>query len=220
LKEACAIFAKWDKRYNNDSRGAVLFREWVTRYDYTATQFPGPLFKGDFDRSNPATTPIGLADTDRALTALAEAVSLLTTSNIPLDAPLGELQLAHRAGSALPVHGGNRFEGIANLQVTGERVDSPIFSGVNNRVGDSKTLSSSGYNIAHGSSFIMAMSFTDQGPKAQAILSYSESGAPQSAHFTDQTEQYANKAWRDVKFTQDEIAISAISRRSLRGTKQ
>lgn len=215
LEEACAILAKWDKRYNNESRGAVLFREWVTRYDYTATQFPGPLFKGDFDRSNPATTPIGLADTDRALTTLAEAVSLLTTSNIPLDTPLGELQLAHRAGSALPVHGGNRFEGIANLQVTGERVDSPIFSGINDRVGDSKTLSSSGYNIAHGSSFIMAMTFTDEGPKGQALLSYSESGAPHSPHFTDQTERYANKAWRDIQFTQADIYGATLSQKSL-----
>ena len=215
LKEACTILSQWDKRYNNDSRGAVLFREWLTRYDYTATQFSGPLFKGDFDPSNPATTPVGLADSDRALTALAEAVNLLTANTIPLDAPLGELQLAHRAGKALPVHGGNRFEGIANLQVTGEHIDSPIFSGTNDRVGDSKTLSSSGYNIAHGSSFIMAMSFTDQGPKAQAILSYSESGAPQSAHFTDQTERYGNKAWRDILFTHSDIDSAKVSHKVL-----
>lgn len=140
---------------------------------------------------------------------------MLTANTIPLDAPLGELQLAHRAGKALPVHGGNRFEGIANLQVTGEHIDSPIFSGTNDRVGDSKTLSSSGYNIAHGSSFIMAMSFTDQGPKAQAILSYSESGAPESAHFTDQTERYGNKAWRDILFTHSDIDSAKVSHKVL-----
>jgi acyl-homoserine-lactone acylase len=215
LKEACVILANWDKRYNNESEGAVLFREWLTRYDYTATQFPGPLFKGDFDPSNPATTPVGLADTDRALKVLAEAVNLLTANKIALDKPLGELQFGHRAGTALPVHGGNRFEGIANLQVTTEHIDSPIFSGTNDRIGDSKTLSSSGYNIAHGSSFIMTMNFTDEGPKAQALLSYSQSGAPSSAHFTDQTERYGNKAWRDIRFTQNDIDAGTLSRKTL-----
>ena len=215
LEEPCAILAKWDKRYNNDSRGAVLFREWLTRYDYTATQFPGPLFDGDFDPLNPATTPVGLADPDRALKALAKAVDLLSTNNIPLDTPLGKLQLAHRAGKALPVHGGNRYEGIANLQVTGDTIDSPIFSGNNDRLSDSKTLSSSGYNIAHGSSFIMAMGFTEQGPKAQAILSYSESGAPSSAHFTDQTELYGNKVWRDIRFMPSDIDAATLSSKIL-----
>ena len=215
LKTACAILANWDKRYNNDSEGAVLFREWLTRYDYTATQFTGPLFKGAFDPSNPATSPVGLADTDRALTALAEAVNLLSANKIALDAPLGELQLAHRAGTALPVHGGNRFEGIANLQVTSDYIDSPIFSGTNDRIGDSKTLSSSGYNIAHGSSFIMTMNFTDQGPVAQALLSYSQSGAPSSAYFTDHTKRYGKKAWRDIRFTQGDIDADALSRKTL-----
>lgn len=215
LTEACAILARWDNRYDVDSQGAALFREWITRYDYTATQYPGQLFAGEFNTKKPAITPAGLSQSDSPLAALAEAVSLLNEHDIALDSPLGDLQKAHRAGTTFSVHGGNRYEGIANLQVTGAHIDSPIFSGSNDRLGDSKTLSSSGYNIAHGSSFIMALNFSDKGPQAQAILSYSQSGAPKADYFSDQTARYRDKQWRDIRFKPSDIAKYSSSHLSL-----
>jgi acyl-homoserine-lactone acylase len=80
---------------------------------------------------------------------------------------------------------------------------------------DSQTLSSSGYNIAHGSSFIMTLSFTEAGPLAQAILSYSQSGSPGAENFSDQTARYRDKAWRDIHFEESEIDKHVISRLSL-----
>jgi acyl-homoserine-lactone acylase len=73
-------------------------------------------------------------------------------------------------------------------------------------------LSSSGYNIAHGSSFIMTLSYTDSGPRAQAVLSYSQSGAPGSEHFSDQTALYSDKVWRDIYFDRDDIDANRVSR--------
>jgi acyl-homoserine-lactone acylase len=206
LLPACTILSEWDNRYNADSKGAVLFREWLTRYSYWSTMHTGELFSANFDRENPITTPAGLADNQRALITLAEAVTLLIDNGIPLDIPLGELQKAHRAGKSFPVHGGNRYEGIANLQVTKSHIASPVFSGSNERVGDSETLSSSGYNIAHGSSFIMTLNYTENGPDAKAILSYSQSGSPDSQYFSDQTELYRDKVWRDIYFKPSDIA--------------
>ena len=121
----------------------------------------------------------------------------------------------HRAGKSFPVHGGNRYEGIANLQVTKAHIASPIFSGSNERVGDSETLSSSGYNIAHGSSFIMTLNYTENGPDAQAILSYSQSGSPDSQYFSDQTELYRDKVWRDIYFKPSDIAQNKVSHQLL-----
>ncbi len=206
LLPACTILSEWDNRYNADSKGAVLFREWLTRYSYWSTIHTGELFSANFDKENPITTPSGLAENQRTLTALAEAVTLLVDNGIPLDIPLGELQKAHRAGKSFPVHGGNRYEGIANLQVTKSYIASPVFSGSNERVGDSETLSSSGYNIAHGSSFIMTLNYTENGPDAKAILSYSQSGSPDSQYFSDQTELYRDKVWRDIYFKPSDIA--------------
>ena len=216
LADACSILARWDNRYDLNSRGAVLFREWLTRYDYTATQYSGELFADKFDAAKPAITPAELVQTERSLVELAEAVELLNNQGIALDIPLGDLQKAHRAGTTFPVHGGNRHEGIANLQVTRPYIDSPIFSGANDRLVDSQTLSSSGYNIAHGSSFIMTLSFTEAGPRAQAILSYSQSGSPGAENFSDQTARYRDKAWRDIHFEESEIDKHAVSRLLLR----
>lgn len=215
LTSACIILKNWDNRYDLDSRGAVLFREWITRYDINATRFSGPLFAGQFDKEKPALTPLGLVKGEQPLQALAQAVVLINSEGIVLDSPLGDVQKAHRAGTAFAVHGGNSHEGIANLQVTRPYIESPIFSGNNDRLGDSKTLSSSGYNIAHGSSFIMTLNFTDEGPQAQAILSYSQSGAPKSENFSDQTARYRDKEWRDIYFERSDIAKHSLSSLSL-----
>ena len=36
-EEACAVLTNWDRHFNSESRGAVLFREWITRYHYDET---------------------------------------------------------------------------------------------------------------------------------------------------------------------------------------
>ena len=90
-----------------------------------------------------------------------------------------------------PVHGGNQHEGTANLQMSTHVGNNPtettIFSGSDEFVGGSNSLSKSGYNVVHGSSFIMTLGWNDAGPEAEAIMSYSQSGDPESPHFDDQT---------------------------------
>ena len=219
LGEACDVLAAWDQSFDSDSRGAVLFREWLTRYPYNETYLGNMLFKNGFDPANPATTPNGLANPTEALAKLAEATAMLAAAGFELDIALGEFQRGHRADQIFPVHGGNRHEGIANLQVTTSRGDNPtetpIFTGSNDYVGDSKSLSDSGYNVVHGSSFIMTLSYTDEGPEAEAILSYSQSGDPESPYFSDQTALYRDKTWRKILFKPEAIAAGAISTRVL-----
>jgi acyl-homoserine-lactone acylase len=212
LSAACAVLASWDNRYDIQSQGAVLFREWLTYYDYHATQFAGDLFSQNFDPAKPALTPVGLSESDQVLHALGQAVLRLTANGIDLDEMLGELQLGHRSHRAIAIHGGNRYEGIANLQVVADFNDSPIFSGSNQLVPGSRYLTESGYNIAHGSSFIMTLSYTDEGPMAEAIMSYSQSGAPKSPHFVDQTVLYRDKAWRPVLYKREAIEANIIHR--------
>ena len=67
LADACSILARWDNRYDLNSRGAVLFREWLTRYDYTATQYSGELFADKFDAAKPAITPAELVQNERLI---------------------------------------------------------------------------------------------------------------------------------------------------------
>lgn len=222
LGEACEVLGAWDRKLNLDSRGAVLFREWLTRYPYNETYLGRALFAEPFDPAEPATTPRGLADTAGALDKLAEAVLLLKASAIALDAPLGDYQKGHRMSEVFALHGGNRREGIANLQESTRRnsnpTETPVFTGSDEFVGDSETLSATGYNVVHGSSFIMTLAFTEEGPRAEAILSYSQSGDPASAHFSDQTSLYRDKRWRQILFTAEDVAREAISTSVVKGS--
>jgi acyl-homoserine-lactone acylase len=52
----------------------------------------------------------------------------------------------------------------------------------------------------------MTVSFTPDGPDAQAIMTYSQSSNPESPHFDDQSWLYAESAFRDIAFTEEEIA--------------
>lgn len=206
LTEACAVLAKWDGRYNVDSRGAVLFREFVGRYPAEDTVRAGKLFSIDFDPADPVKTPRQLAPGDLALDNLAQAVKLLRSRGIALDVPLGELQYADKAGKRIPVHGGDgQWEGVLNMQrnarntTTLEPMDNPP------AVQGSRFLTDKGYPVGHGSSFVLALEYTKAGPRAKAFLTYSESGDPESPHFTDQTLRFANKEWRPVLFREAEI---------------
>jgi acyl-homoserine-lactone acylase len=52
----------------------------------------------------------------------------------------------------------------------------------------------------------MALGFTDDGPRAEAILTYGQSGDPTSEHFTDQTERFSRKEWRPILFRPEDVA--------------
>ena len=125
LSDACRVLGSWDRKFNLDSRGAVLFREWILRYPYDETYLGQTLFKAPFDPLAPAATPRGLADANTALDKLAEATQLLIKAGIALDVALGEQQVGHRSNRVIPVHGGNSHEGIANLQVATSRYHNP-----------------------------------------------------------------------------------------------
>ena len=218
LLEACDVLADYDGTLNLDSPGAVLFREWITRYDYDATKSAGALFTIAFDPQRAAETPRQLADENGALQKLRAAVDLLRGADIALDATLRDTQFAYRAGEAIPVHGGNGREGVANLQQSGDPSASPIAGVKPEPVGDSRKLTDAGYPVVHGSSFILTLTFEEDGPSAEALLSYSQSGNPNSEHFADQTRLYSEKRWRPVAFDAAAVAADTRSIRVLRST--
>ena len=216
LSQACEVLADYDGTLNLDSPGAVLFREWLTHYEFLDTVGSDRLFSEAFSMDSPVTTPATLGDRAEAKQALIEAVGVLEEAGLPLDATLRDTQFAYRAGEAIPIHGGNSYEGVANLQIAGNPSASPISGIKPEEVEGSRYLTSDGYPIVHGSSFILTLGFDDEGPAAQALLSYSQSGNPSSKHFKDQTYLYRDKQWRDIAFTEEEIAEAAVSLRMLR----
>jgi acyl-homoserine-lactone acylase len=51
----------------------------------------------------------------------------------------------------------------------------------------------------------MALEFTSEGPRAQAFLTYGESGDWESPHFIDQTLLFATNSWRPILFAGKDI---------------
>ena len=194
LSKACLVLERWDRRFDLESRGAVLFREWHGHYDNG-----GRLFAVAFDPADPVGTPRGLAPGALALENLAKTIRFLDNRRISLDAPLADLQyVPSKLPRRIAIHGGTEPEAVLN-QARPRDAGGPPVEG-------SRRLTEAGYPVAAGSSFVMALEYTNDGPRAMAILAYSQSDNPDSQHFADQTELFSKKQWRPILFTEKAIA--------------
>jgi len=213
LRTICGLLAAWDRRFNPDSVGAVLFREYLAAYGAEAVLDRGSLFHVPFDPDDPVNTPHSLiapaeGQVDGALVALGEAVDHLYAAGVPLSAPLKQLQRAPRGTVEIGVHGGFAKEGIANVVGYNAGLNSTLLPKVARppSIDGTAGLTDRGYVVNFGSSFVMAVEFGPDGPRGEAFLTYSQSEDPRSPHFRDQTELFARKEWRPLLFREADIA--------------
>lgn len=74
-----------------------------------------------------------------------------------------------------------------------------------------------GYRCTYGTSFVMAVELTDDGPVGRGLLAYGQSGDPRSPHHADGTHAYADKEVRPLRFTDADIeADPELVRRTIR----
>lgn len=211
---ACRVLDEWDGRYDLDSRGAVLWREFVGRSDLSG------LWATPFDPTDPVGTPSGLAEfvpdpaaeddlltRDPVLVGLARAVQVLTLAGLSVDAPLGETQFSERSGQRIPLHGGFGSDGVTNVL---------SWSGANNtteelptrgpRVISGSSLTLAGYPVNYGTSFIMVVDFSSGEPRAWTLLVYGQVGDRSSPLFDEQMLRYRDKNWKEAAFDEQQIA--------------
>ena len=116
LARACEVLAGYDGKLDLDSPGAVLFREWITRYELADLRGKGALYAVDFDPADPIGTPRGLAPGRLALENLARAVGVLDRAGLALDTTLRSVQHSGKGGEEVPIHGGDgTYEGVENV---------------------------------------------------------------------------------------------------------
>jgi acyl-homoserine-lactone acylase len=191
VSAACPVLAAWDLHDNLDSNGALLFRRFASRaLAAVGLSRPPGIFAEEYTPGgDPVNTPRGLNTANpRVQQALADAVTDLRSSGIPLDAPLRGYQFERRNGEAVPIHGGPGTLGVFNAVNVG-------------------WVPGQGYpNVPHGSSYVYATQFTDGCPETRSILTYSLSTDPTSPYFADQTRMFSNKQWVDEAFCENEIA--------------
>ena len=202
LTEACEVLADWDATYDLDSVGPVVWRELLDQFDQEAFLDAGELWAVPFDDDEPVATPSGLAppldgNRDPVLDRLARAVQVLDEAGIDV-------------GTIVPIHGGNGREGLTNIvgYGTGWSTLEPIPTRGERVVPDSALATTddrTGYLVNNGTSFLLALAYTDEGPEARVHLTYGNTADRTSPLFVEATERFSEKDWREVRFTEADI---------------
>jgi acyl-homoserine-lactone acylase len=207
LTAACEVLAGWDGRFDLDRRGAVLWRETMSRFTTFDQEHAGPLLAEPFDPARPTETPTGLApDHTAVLTALARAVQTLTLAGFEVDTTLGAAQFTERSGNRIPLHGGTNSDGVTNVVTWSD--DDTSTEPVPTRgdaVAPESTLRGEGYPVNYGTSFVLTVDFTGPEVRAWALLTYGQTGDRDAPDFEVQTVRFSDKAWRTVAFTDEQI---------------
>lgn len=234
LSSWCAELQTWDSLYNLDSVGAHIFRVFIANY---REQF-GTDLTVEFDPTDPVRTPTGPSDNDRGgendlmLQALAAGVSELISRGIAPDSRLGDLQYYRPSGDVppggtpvfqsppIPWHGGDgNVDGAFNAigVVTSSVKEDTVFPRIAPTTIDltgglsDGTDGIEGWLIARGTSWHFGLEFTENGPEAYGLVSYSQSSDSMSEFFTDQSERYSNKDYRKLYLNESEILQNVIS---------
>lgn len=229
IATACDVLDGWDGVYDIDRSGPALWREFVGRFESADLVDVGALWAEPFDATDPLATPSGLAppedgQPDLVLENLARAVQSLEAAGFEPGVELGEAQFALRDGEKIPIHGGNGDDGTTNVVGTGSSfsiLDPALAEAERESVVVGSPLSTvdgeTGYLVNNGTSFLMALAFTDDGPQAKVFLAYSNTEDRTADDYTAATERFSDKDWRTVAFTEEAIADETRSTLTVRG---
>lgn len=237
----CQAMADWNGTYDLTSTGAHLFRAFIDIYNRSfPNDLTTPFDPADpvNTPADPSTNNRGTAD-DAMLQSLAAAMVLLNHAGIALDSPLSEVQYYQPTGGVppggdpanaqalsarIPWHGGDgNVEGAFNAigvvdndfaeDTRIPRVNTPDYEdGEGARfAGGVSPNDGEGWLIARGTSWHFGLEFTDEGPQAYGLTSYSQSTDAESDFFVDQSMRYSQKDARKLFFTDEEIEQNLLS---------
>lgn len=220
IEPGCVALQNWDGRFYKSSQSAHVFREFAEQFALD------PQWITPFDINDPIGTPNGLQNNDTTLKQFATALYILEQANIDLDATLGEVQFVEftnpdgtPTGERFPWEGANNIEGGFNVFDQKFVEDQSLIARHQYAPLEGSQISAEGqgYQISRGTSWIMLVNYTKQGPEAKGLMTYSQSIDSRSPHRADQTRLYSNGPElrpiyfkeKDIrKHTQSEITIS------------
>ncbi|MBL1272904.1 MAG: penicillin acylase family protein [Oceanospirillales bacterium] len=236
LSSWCQSLDSWDGLYNLDSKGAHIFRVFMANYlgdvdsDLTKPFSPAdPVGTPALPSEENAGTPM-----DNMLLALSAGVGALQSQGIQPADELGTLQYYRASGDVIPGsgdtpifqmvgipwHGGDgNIDGAFNaIGVIKDNVaeDTRFPRIAPTTLPNTAGLSDGsdgidGWLMARGTSWHFGLEFTENGPEAYGLVSYSQSSDAMSPYFKDQSQMYSDKNYRKLPFTEDEIAASLVT---------
>ena len=178
VREARRVLSAWDRHVNPESRGAVLFIEWVRAMGGT----DGDWFAEPWSEAKPLTTPRGLKSPQRAVAMLGEVAAQMKVIHGAIDVPFGEVYRMRLGGKDVPSRVASVFYGLAA-------------DGGFSRIENGKH-----YVIGSGDSFVAVVEYRNP-VRAEGLLPYGNSSQPGSPHVGDQLELFSQgklrPLWRD-----------------------
>ena len=193
-KQAAQVLAGWDRSAEIESRGAILFEAF-------AFKFMGPALTGrqNFavaqDAAEPFTTPRGFKDPAAAAQMLDAAAKEVVARYGALDAPYGQFRRLQIGKTDLPGNGANG--GLGSFRVIRY---TPV------------TKDAALQKATFGDSFVAAVEFGPDGPRARVLTSYGASSQPGSPHADDQLKLLSEKRFRPALRTRAEVEANLESR--------
>jgi Protein related to penicillin acylase len=180
-QRAAAVLDQWDRTADAESQGSVLFATWLRAMVRGEASFETP-YRLDAPRS----TPDGLADPDNAVQTLARAARRVERQHDSLTVAWGDVHRLVGPEASYPAPGGNGLFGLFRVLWFSDRQD-----GQRRAVG--------------GDSYVALTEFTEDGPRAKAILPYGNASQSGSPYRGDQLEMYSKKRMRPVWLTRDSV---------------
>ena len=189
LKKASSILHNWDRCANNDSRGAVLFKEWVDASGFKIDK--SELFRIPWNEANPINTPQGINNLDMALKNLKTAAFEVISKYDSLDVAWGDVYRIIGHDIDLPSNGGPG-DPYGIFRVTGY-----------------KPIKDNRYAAVGGDSFQAVVEFSNP-LKALVGIGYGNASQKNSIHRSDQAEFYSQKKLRPAWRTRIEIERNLV----------
>jgi acyl-homoserine-lactone acylase len=209
ITPACDVLRAWDRTYHVESKGAALWREYLSLFSRDDLTDRGDLYDVAFDPNDPVGTPNTLNDDldVEVLQNLGIAAKHMLADGWPLDIALGDMQRDGRVGdSGIPVGGGTETDGTASIVDCCAQADTLDPAGDPGVRSQTQSYTDRGYPVTDGNSFMMVMAFGADGPHARAVLTYGQPDDPADPDFTSQTRLYSENTFRPILFTPAEIA--------------
>lgn len=176
--EAIKVLNGWDRKTEQDSRGAVLFAEWWE-------SLSSSIFENKWSPEFPVSTPDGIRDKEAAAKLLSETAKNVIAKYGSLDVKWGDVYRFRRNGLDLPANGGPDQLGIFRTVYFAPAENNRRFS------------------IA-GDTYIAVMEFGAT-VKARVLLGYGNATQKGNKHNGDQLKLMSEKKLRDALLTRKEI---------------